>query len=217
MFFIKTNKKIQTSKAFTVVELIVVIGIFVLMTTITSFKYNKFIKQSQISELAHDIALTIRQMQVYGISASGKLIANENFEGTEDTFFDATSGQVRDITQDRSVRGVSIYGPEKKIILFEDANRNHVYDDGTDVVIDERDIRYNVHIGFILCDADGNCNKTESGRLDISFQRPYPDATMYFTDGASHSPVDHAQIMVMASGVKAKSISVNAIGNIVLE
>ena len=216
MFSKKIIKKIQTKQAFTVAELIVVIGIFMLMTTITSFKYNQFIKQAQVSELAYDIALTIRQMQVYGISASGKLIAAENFEGTEDDFFDATDGQVKDITQDRSVRGVSIYAPEKKIILFEDINRNRIYDND-DVVIDERTVQYNVDLDFKYCDTGGNCDKSKDGHLDISFQRPYPDAMMVLSNGASHEELDSAQIRVSASGINSKLISLNAIGNIALE
>ena len=58
----------KINRGFTVVELLVVVSIMVIMTTIVLFNYNKFNDSMLISNLAYDVSLTIRQAQTYGVA-----------------------------------------------------------------------------------------------------------------------------------------------------
>lgn len=71
MMFFKSNKSDSSnlvSKGFTLIELMVTIGIFVFMTAVVMAKYNSFYSGTIFKNLAYDVALTIRQAQTYGIS-----------------------------------------------------------------------------------------------------------------------------------------------------
>jgi prepilin-type N-terminal cleavage/methylation domain-containing protein len=217
------KKRVKNKKGFSAVELIVVIGIFALMTTISIFDYNGYITKIETTDLAQDIALTVRQAQVYGISASSNLIAGERFydDDVEDNFFDVSSGTVKDITQDRSIRGVSLLFEEKKIIIFEDINRNNFYDSTTDRVIDERTITYN-NTGFVsfrMCDANNSC-EDKDGRVDITFERPYPDAVIYQMpqpDSTSGAVKYSSIIIKVGTDEMQRNIEINYIGNIAVK
>jgi prepilin-type N-terminal cleavage/methylation domain-containing protein len=64
MFLVKKNLK----NGFTLVELLVTISIFVLLTGVVLFNQNNFNSSILLTNLAYDTALTIRQAQTYGIN-----------------------------------------------------------------------------------------------------------------------------------------------------
>ncbi len=53
-------------KGFTLIEFIVIISIFAIMSAVTLFNYQGFKSSVSLSNLSRDIALTIRQAQVFG-------------------------------------------------------------------------------------------------------------------------------------------------------
>jgi prepilin-type N-terminal cleavage/methylation domain-containing protein len=55
------------SKGFSLVELLVVVSIFLIITSVVLFNQNKFSSDISISNVAYSIALEIRQAQVSGI------------------------------------------------------------------------------------------------------------------------------------------------------
>jgi len=66
----KKNKSSSTS-GFTLIELIVVVGIFVIITTVLLVNYTKFNSDIVLQNVAHHIALSVRQAQTYGLSVKG--------------------------------------------------------------------------------------------------------------------------------------------------
>lgn len=56
----------QPHKGFTLIEFIVIISIFAIMAAVALFNFQGFRSNVAINNLAHDIALTIRQAQVFG-------------------------------------------------------------------------------------------------------------------------------------------------------
>jgi prepilin-type N-terminal cleavage/methylation domain-containing protein len=216
--------KKQKNKGFTLVEFIVVITIFSIMSSVSIFNFNEYQARIEETNVTQDIALSIRQAQVYGISASTGIVGKEylNEDGVADDVFGSngsnniyTSEQIADITQDRSVRGVSIDPGTNSFIIFEDVNRNRVYNDGTDVVIDRRTIQSNkVTIrGIDLCPIAPNCGSEVNSRVDIVFQRPYPDAFIS-RDGDPSDTYNFASIIINSGGDTSSYIEVSSIGNI---
>ncbi len=63
------------------IELVVVIGIFTLISAIILGNYPSFNQKMAVTNLAHQIALEIRQAQVYGLSAKESAISSAIFPG----------------------------------------------------------------------------------------------------------------------------------------
>lgn len=199
-FFIK-KKNITYKKGFTLVELLITIVIFVMLTGVVLFNQNKFDSTILLKNLAYDIALTIRQAQTYGVNVKESQISGE-----------FTS------------YGVYINIEEnKKIIFFSDLSTSK---DGRfsdeDTTCSPNDInseclqKYTLKRGnYIskLCvpDTDGSC--LEVGELTINFVRPNPDAYIYVDDDLNNKK--YAEIELSSSdGSSKSSIVVTSVGQI---
>ena len=73
------SRNIQRNKGFSVVELIVIISLFSIMSSVVFFDFNTFKEKIDRANLTTDLALAFRQMQVYGISASNREIGRAGF------------------------------------------------------------------------------------------------------------------------------------------
>ncbi len=89
------------NKGFTLVELMITVGIFVVMTGLMLAKYGNFNKGVLLTNLAYDIALHIRSVQSYGLnfrqgsdnSFTGNYSITFNMANPTsfDTYFNSTS------------------------------------------------------------------------------------------------------------------------------
>ncbi len=73
MLFRLTRPKKKTTRGFSFVEMIVVIGIMALLSTVVIFDRRGFNDSIQLTSLAYDVALTIREAQVSGIAVKSYL------------------------------------------------------------------------------------------------------------------------------------------------
>ena len=62
------SKNLTPSKGFTLIELLVTLSLFVVLTTIVIFSQSKFNGSILLTNLAYDVALTVRQAQSYGVN-----------------------------------------------------------------------------------------------------------------------------------------------------
>jgi len=183
----KPYLKKNNERGFSLVEFIVVLVIFSIMSGTSLFNFNRYKNNIETTNVAQDIALTIRQAQVYGISAT------DGFGGRDaSVIFGAgnisTQDNVINIAQDRSIRGLAIDTESQEIILFEDLNRNNQYEPSSDRVIDIRTIlTQNTNISVCLFNSSESSTSidasscptevaSENTMVNITFQRPYPDA-----------------------------------------
>ncbi len=79
-------KKVSSQVAragFTLVELMVVVAIFGVLTTVVLYKNSDFNNSFLLTDVAYDVALTIRQAQVYGLNVknSGKIDIGRGLDG----------------------------------------------------------------------------------------------------------------------------------------
>lgn len=79
MFFQKKDRKIKKA-GYTLIELLVAIGIFAIITGIILFNYSDFNSNVILSNLSYDVALQIREAQVFSLGVT----ANNN--GSVDNF-----------------------------------------------------------------------------------------------------------------------------------
>lgn len=192
---IDLSQKIMHHKGFSMVEFVVVLVIFSIMSGITLFNYNEYRSRIEQTNVTQDIALTIRQAQVYGLSGSDRQVGDA-YTDPGDIF----GAQVLDITQDRSIRGLALLPSQQRIIIFEDINRNRQYDPNDDRMIDERTI-ISSRIHFDVCLVQGvlqngwdDCSEiVPAGEgedyISITFERPYPDTTIRYNGSESYSHV----------------------------
>ena len=210
--FLRLNSRFHgndRNRAFTLIELIVVMAIFTIISSITIFNYGRFSSNLIVTNLAYEAALAVRQAQVYGISvkqtkASQGITGRENFTAAYGVSFDKTDLQ--------------------NFYLFSDAdNDNKRYADGTE---DEESFSMNGtnYIKRFCLTYSGSsgavCNDDSNGLTSISiiFKRPDLDAKIYGFDssgGVISGIVTKAEVLFSSGrGDKTARITVTNTGQI---
>lgn len=143
-------------KGFTILEMLAVLAIFGVMTAIVVFNYGKFSSDTILTNMGYEIALSIREAQIYGVSVrnpDGVLVGNQ---------FSVAYGVY-------AQSGANTY------FLFADENKNGQFD----VVSCETSLEcvtpYTLQRGVIINNVRKSCVDDTDG-LNISFKRPNPEA-----------------------------------------
>ncbi len=77
-------------RGFTLVEMLAVMTVFVVITTITLASNSRFGGNITLETLAYDIALSVRQAQVYGIAVRRSDVGTSDFERAYGIHFNAS-------------------------------------------------------------------------------------------------------------------------------
>jgi len=140
-----------SSGAFTLVELLVSVAIFTLITTTAVFNNAQFNGNVILTNLAYEVALSVRQAQFYGITVK---------QSSTNTF-DAGYGI-----------NFNIATPAAYILFEDKPTPNKVYDAGES--LETFNLRKGNFISKICLTQTTTCSSASS--VDISFVRPNPDA-----------------------------------------
>lgn len=148
-------------KGFTILEMLAVLAIFGVMTSVVIFNYGKFTSDTILTNMAYEVALTIREAQIYGVS-----VRNPVTGGIQPTSFSVPYGVHLDA-------GSNIY------YLFADklptGNPNGIFSPVNCVTSEECVTPYTLQRNVIISDVRKNCISDGDG-LNISFKRPNPEA-----------------------------------------
>jgi len=110
----------NSNRGFTLVELMVAVAIFVLITTVILARHSKFSGSILVENLAYDIALSIRKAQVYGLSIKEVEVGTDEFNAGYGLHFDNTSDNSYIFFVDKPAPGLDvgdrIYGGETEKI-----------------------------------------------------------------------------------------------------
>jgi prepilin-type N-terminal cleavage/methylation domain-containing protein len=193
---------------FTLVEMLAVIGIIMLVSGVVLANNNKWGGQVSLQNLAYDIALSIREAQVFGISV-------QRFQN-EDLF----------------LKGYGMYfstaSPDVYVLFGERVNENGILDTGE--TVQSTTLQSGYTIAHLFVTKDGVETATGTVRaLNITFRRPEPDAyilkatdsttdSLIFDDDGGFSPAaainEQARIVVRSPRGDLRSIIVSVNGQI---
>lgn len=207
---------------FTLVELLVVVAIFMVVSGLVIFNYSNFRSTVSLENLAQDIALTVRKAQVFALGVKG---VNAQFPGY---------GIHINLDSATTTTTTSVRGNSKSFIFFADIPLSP----GTPGAVGDK--QYNMRSG-IPCDGSslgaGNecvdivtittpdeirsiCTSAStcytSGSLDIVFTRPNPEASICYipSSGIASCSNSHVDIIVAAQDGTTKSVTVWNTGQI---
>ncbi len=147
---------VSFNRAFSVIELLVVVAIISLISGIVLYNHRIFSGGVALENLAYEIALTIRQAQFFGVNVR---VAQTTSGGTT---FEAPYGVYFDINN------------PSQFIFFADLDADGYYDSPGELVE-----AYNITPGRQiknLCIEDSCASPVDE--LNITFKRPDPDAVI---------------------------------------
>ncbi len=204
MFFF--SKKVK-EKAFSLIELLVVVALLTIILSVSIFNYDNFGKDIELENAVYSVALAVREAQVFGINKALKEVSEpENSFGGEygyGVFFSKTADSQ------------NTYGP-KKFVLFIDEDNNRKFDQSPCVVGNECYSQILLNKGNYIYeleyqDTSGNWINTDS--LDIYFKRPNPEAII--TNDSNTTVRSAARINITdPSGSFKRCVIIGSIGNI---
>lgn len=188
--------KNEYTSGLTIIELLVVVSIFVIVTGLSIFNYKNFNSSISTQNLADDIALTIRKAQGYAIGVRG-----------EGEIFNSGYGIFFTINKNPS----SIYiGSNLSFILFVDINNNGIYDykagdegkcgtpDSDNECLEVLSIKSLDEIKDIYLNDNSNNFIGASDAVSILFHRPNPEPIFYDKTG---TPLDISSVKIKVTNL----------------
>ena len=148
---------------FTLVELIVVVGIIAVISALSIFNSSKLNSAVLISNTAYEIGLVIRDAQVSGLGSkviqAGAGIATTSNQGV---FFTVDSNS------------------NDKIVFFADLNKDNTYQPGEESqIFNIENKRAGTVTKICQIESNGFCTQVYIYNLTIMFKRPNPEAYFY--------------------------------------
>lgn len=202
------TRRTYSLTGFTLVELLVVLGIITVIMGVVLVGQNSFNRSLILANTNYDVALTIRSAETFGIASRASLASPNTPYGVH---FDAAS--------------------PNSFILFADTNPpaacntpgctppgDHVYTAGSDTLVQTYTLGNGITIRdfcLYLAGAGWTCKSGGTvSSLDIAFSRPNPVGYLS-RNGAYESALnDHACLLLSAPDGTTRSLLVWAMGDI---
>jgi prepilin-type N-terminal cleavage/methylation domain-containing protein len=174
------KEKIKYNTGFTLIELIVVLAIFSVLSGVAMFNYGNLQTKVDLTNLANDIALQVVQAQN---SASSGLLPPTGYIPGDSSTWKPSYGVYFDMTT------------PKQFIYFTDLNSSHQFD-GTDCsgeCLSKYTITKNDSISEMRIFPANNTIPN----LTITFTRPNSGATLYSNGADLTTSVSYVQITIV--------------------
>ena len=190
------------NKAFTLVELIISIAIFAFMTAFLLAKYGKFDQNLLLTNLAYDVALSIRTAQSYGISVKDSSTLSNEGSPTGSYYYPY------------GVYFNSLAATNKQFIFFSDNDADGLYG-GLDTTLKTYTIKKNSSIVSVCASSGGGASPscTSQSSVSITFKRPEPNAIIK-TNTDEVTKYAYAEIVLRSSDNSTKRVVIRNTGQI---
>lgn len=213
---------LKRNSGLTVIELLVVISIFLVITGVTIFQYGNFRSNVSLQNLTDDIALAIRKAQSFAIGARSSDIRNPNIS-TNPITFNRSFGIHFSLSETNS----PIEGNTKSFLMFsvgKGETKKYNYEgsapcgDSSNGCVELFSIGTADYIKYLIIDGERKDNPNAS--LDIVFTRPDPRAYFCFRNDPSESCTVASNVgIVITNGMadekeKNRTISIQNTGQI---
>ncbi|RJR14058.1 type II secretion system protein [Candidatus Parcubacteria bacterium] len=190
---------LSQKKGFTLVELIVVMGILVVVSTLMFANNSRFGGVVFLENLAYDVALSLRKAQIYGIAV-------RRFGSGE---FDVAYGL-----------HFAMSDPTRYVLFADGVTANGTFDcptpPGTCESLETSEMQQGYHLKDICVTQAGGGEDCSIETLDITFKRPEPDAYIRADDDAL--PLyEKAEIILESPRLDEISVVVEVTGQIAVE
>ena len=213
------KNKLKEQGGFTLLEVIVVVAIFGIMTAVVIFNYSNFSSRVILTNMAYEIALTTRQAQVFGLGArSGETLfvalpAETQFESPFGMFFNLIDGTgPKANTTDQFIMFIDTVTRTGDEIttsdhyckrsrngntgLYVDACTCGVKDGNQDECVNKFQMQRGMYISKIhVFDSDSStCHSTN--KAAISFKRPNPDGFIVDQQAGGSPPKKYKSLQI---------------------
>lgn len=155
----------KTKQGFTLVELVVTVGIFAMITAVLLVRNGKFDDETLLQSTAYEIALSIRQAQNFGINVQGQ---GGVFDRPYGIYFESGTTSYVFFSDDPALGGEGYYNKGEEIET------------------------YTLGRGFSIsrmCVTDGACSSDIGGGASVVFRRPDPEAVIKLSAEGKPQPV----------------------------
>lgn len=184
----------QKTKGFTLVEMLISVGIFTIMSALILANYPEFRSRSALDNLTAQIAIVFREAQVYGISVR-----------EEGASFDAGYGVY-----------VNIQDNNKALYIFADKDNDKLYSkENGDSVLETFTLNGGETITRLCAPScvDSDTKPASADSLGAVFVRPNPDA--YFSVNGALSNISSISLEISnRSGSYTREVEVYTTGQI---
>lgn len=183
----------KSNSGFTLVELLVSVAIFTIMTALVVAKYGTFNQSVLLTNLAYDVAITIRTAQTYGLSVRNTDTSSTDFKSPYGVHFSTATG-----------------ANDKMLFFADDGTDDGIYDNSDRLIGTYTLKRGAIISGF--CSNQSGCTNLGTGVLDVSFKRPDPDAIICY-DGSCDDD-QYMEIVIRGTDGDIRSVTVRSNGQI---
>lgn len=205
----KKNTKHNEESGFTLIELMVTVGIMMLVMSVVMTNHNTFGGKILLRTLAYDMALSVRQSQTYGISVR---------RTAENTFVTGYGMHYDIATPTNYVMFADTYklvGGIPTLVLPNEVG-NSLYDTSLESVqIFSIGRGYKIN-KLCVTDTVEKCNNTPGtpvNTIDIVFKRPEPDASIRI-NGAVAAAYRRARVELKSPRGDLKNVIIEVTGQI---
>lgn len=188
-------------KGFSIIELMIAVSIFIILTAIAFYGYADFNNDMVMTNQAYELSLHVRQAQVYGIAVRGG-------SGAVGSEFTASYGVAASV-------GSSV------VTIFRDGNDDGLYEPGSseDPALELLTFARGVEVCRI-CATSGN--DVESGcsnlhdKISVTFKRPDPDARIAINDTPFDSGPNYSlvRLAIQAPNGRERYVDITVTGQV---
>lgn len=204
------------------IEMLMVLAIFTILTSIVMYNYSEFNSKTIMSNMAYEIALSVRQAQVYSLGVRGQA-GNEEFDNRYGVYFNNEYNGGKNFIFFFDKKPVEA-GGEPNGWCDGDANEpNCMACVSGGECLEKVTLTRDIFVGQI-CISDsidpvsenGICNGTNSSKDDasITFDRPNPDAKVSTSDTRPYNVPKNVGIVVKNKFGNQRAVIIRSTGQI---